>query len=184
MHRCLSLATRLCACSVLGLLLSIDVVFALPATIISLNISAVDAGSPTLSAPLHQASCDNHMGKVTYSDCDAAIALLPRDPRGQPVTRNFYAATADQSSIMPNVQLPVERTSGRHSQKNVAISLTRCQGGCTVQLLLAANFNDVPHDQSTWIELIGPLRDILRQCARMKGTGGVLVRQGTQSETH
>ncbi len=44
---------------------------------------------------------------------------------------------------------------------------------------MATNFNDVPHDQTTWIELIGPLRNVLRQCARIKRTGGVLVRHGS-----
>lgn len=51
-------------------------------------------------------------------------------------------------------------------------------GACTAQLMLATNFNDVPHDEAPWINLIGPLRIILRDCVRDEGLGGVLVRNG------
>lgn len=52
-------------------------------------------------------------------------------------------------------------------------------GGCTAQLLLATNFNNVPHDEAPWINLIGPARIILRDCVRDEGFGGVVVRNGT-----
>ena len=56
--------------------------------------------------------------------------------------------------------------------------LTTLIGTCTAQVLLATNFNDVPTDQTSWINLIGPARIAMRACARDKETGGVVVRNG------
>lgn len=55
-------------------------------------------------------------------------------------------------------------------------------GDCTAQILLATNFNDVPHDQTSWINLIGPARILLRQCAGANTSGGLLVRNGTSND--
>lgn len=51
-------------------------------------------------------------------------------------------------------------------------------GSCTAQVVLATNFNDVPHDQTSWINLIGPARILMRQCVDIEGFGGALVRNG------
>lgn len=154
--------------------------YALPApTLISPNLTSIQQqqSSPLSSIP---PTCDNHMGVVTFDDCNAAIGMFPRDQLAQPILRNFYTDPADESSMMPNVLVPMEKTYGRYRIFNSIAVYTANPGigGCTAQVLLATNFNDVPHDQSSWIDLIGPMRNILRQCARGKGTGGVLVRNG------
>ena len=52
-------------------------------------------------------------------------------------------------------------------------------GSCNVQVLLATNFNVVPYDQTTWNDLRGAARTILRQCIRGQGFGGIVTRNGT-----
>ena len=52
-------------------------------------------------------------------------------------------------------------------------------GSCNVQVLLATNFNVVPYDQTTWNDLRGAARTILRQCIRGHGFGGLVTRNGT-----
>ncbi len=94
-----------------SLLLLTDSGLGLPAMPASLNISSIESSS--LSTPGGQPTCDSQMGVVNYDDCDAAIGLFPRDPRGQPVLRNFYTKPGDESSTMPNVLLPLEKTHGR-----------------------------------------------------------------------
>ena len=71
----------------------------------SLNISGFGAAPP-------QIHCDDSLGKLVYSDCDKAIGQLPHDPIARPVLRNFYTASTDMSSIMPNQQLPFRQTYG------------------------------------------------------------------------
>ncbi|MCJ1460633.1 hypothetical protein MMC28_011015 [Mycoblastus sanguinarius] len=76
--------------------------------------------------------------------------------------RNFYVAASDQTDLMPNVQLPYEQS----------------YGTCSVQLLLATEFVNVPHDHSAWINLIGPARNILRECVISHTYGGIVVENG------
>lgn len=182
MRPMLQLGISVLISGIFSLLLVVDHALALPATPPSLNLSSVQSSPSFLSFPPTEsqvAACDDHMGVVNYDDCDAAIALFPRDPRGRPVLRNFYTDPPDESSTMPNVRLPLEQTYGRYPQSGWSLMLlTEYPGSCTAQVLLATNFNDVPHDQSSWNNLIGPLRIVLRQCARIKGTGGVIVRNG------
>ena len=45
-------------------------------------------------------------------------------------------------------------------------------------MLLATDFNNVPHDNATWNELRGATRIIFRACILGKGVGGVLPRNG------
>lgn len=161
------------------LLLAVVHAIALPTISAPLKISSFQLSSSNLSAPPDQPTCDNAMGVTNYEDCNAAIGMLPRDARGRPVLRNFYTDPADESSTMPNVLVPLEETHGKCSRLSGPDDIPiKSPGSCTAQVLLATNFNDVPHDQSSWIDLVGPLRIILRQCARGKGTGGVIVRNG------
>lgn len=51
-------------------------------------------------------------------------------------------------------------------------------GDCTAQVILASNGGFFIHDQTSWINLIGPARILMRECAGDKGTGGALVRNG------
>lgn len=103
---------------VFSLLLSADSGLGLPAT--PLNISSIELTPSSLSIPGSQPSCDSSMGVVNYDDCNTAIGLFPRDPRGQAVLRNFYTNPSDESSTMPNVLLPLENTCGRpHSEDGI-----------------------------------------------------------------
>ena len=52
-------------------------------------------------------------------------------------------------------------------------------GTCNVQLLLATDFNDVPHDEATWNDLRGAARMVFRSCLLGKGIGGLITRNGT-----
>ena len=45
-------------------------------------------------------------------------------------------------------------------------------------MLLATDFNNVPHDNATWNELRGATRTIFRACILGKGVGGVVTRNG------
>lgn len=90
------------------------------------NCVPVDAASTLLSSSTDNTTlnrapeilCDDHLGgKQTLTppiarDCEAAIALIPRDPRGHPVDRNFYIAESDISDALPNVATPITKTVG------------------------------------------------------------------------
>lgn len=54
-------------------------------------------------------------------------------------------------------------------------------GECKVQLLMSSTFMDVPHDQATWMDVWGPARLILQQCAIKQRTGGIITNIGTSS---
>lgn len=56
--------------------------------------------------------CPPTLGKPPVSDCLAAAALIPRDPRQSPILRNFYVRESDRNVSMENVKLPYERTVG------------------------------------------------------------------------
>ncbi len=56
--------------------------------------------------------CPPTLGKPTLQNCIAATALIPRDPRDNPVLRNFYVRESDRNSSMENIQLPYEKTVG------------------------------------------------------------------------
>ena len=49
---------------------------------------------------------------------------------------------------------------------------------CSIQMLLATNFNNVPTDEATWNDLRGATRVVLRSCIRGKGVGGVMTKNG------
>ncbi|KAI4149454.1 MAG: hypothetical protein L6R39_002504 [Caloplaca ligustica] len=95
-------------------------------------------------------------------DCEAAIAQIPRDVRPASPPRNFYLLAQDENPYMPNVQLPLEYEYGE----------------CKVQLLMSSTFMDVPHDQATWMDVWGPARLILQQCAIKQRTGGIITNIG------
>ena len=57
--------------------------------------------------------CDKTLGDLDYKDCEEAIKLLPHDPIGKPVLRNFYTNPPDVSATIANQQLPFEKTYGR-----------------------------------------------------------------------
>ncbi|KAI4089521.1 MAG: hypothetical protein LQ344_005347 [Seirophora lacunosa] len=100
--------------------------------------------------------------KFFARDCAAAIAKIPRDTRPAAPLRNFYLLTADMASTMPNVQLPLEFE----------------YGDCVLQVLLAASFKHVPHEQATWMDIWGPSRLILQQCVNTQNTGGIVTNIG------
>lgn len=85
---------------------------------------------------------------------------------------------------MPNQLLPLEKTSGNIHSKLPANNNTHTDenpGGCTAQMLLTTDFSSIPNDVSSYINLIGPARIILRDCVRTKAIGCVIVRNGVQS---
>lgn len=56
--------------------------------------------------------CPPTLGKPPLSDCVAAAASIPRDPRGSQVLRNYYVQESDRDASMENVKLPYEKTVG------------------------------------------------------------------------
>lgn len=52
-------------------------------------------------------------------------------------------------------------------------------GTCNIQVLLATDFNNVPHDTATWNDLRGAARTVFRSCIRGKRMGGLVTRNGT-----
>ena len=85
------------------------------------NILTLPSNLTANPKPPGTPQCDKDLGKVFYNDCNAAIALVPHDPIGLPVTRNFYTATKDVSHDMPNVRVPLYYTSGK-SHSNAPIN--------------------------------------------------------------
>lgn len=51
-------------------------------------------------------------------------------------------------------------------------------GSCSIQLLLATDFNDVPRDEATWNDIRGAARTIFRSCIQGKGLGGLVTKNG------
>lgn len=103
--------------AVLGtLLLVLNSVLALPASIQEPpSLSLLQPSNLTAPKPPKKAVCDRALGKLEFSDCDEAIKLWPRDPRGQPVVRNFYTDPNDMSTTIPNQLVPFETSYGRIS---------------------------------------------------------------------
>ena len=172
---------------ILFLMLISTHVLALPATAGTPLTSLTQAAAPSLSAsPIPApgtAVCDQNLGWVNPNDCNAAISMLPRDPPGQSVARNFYTKDSDISHTMPNQRLPLERTSGNSLSANpvnayIPRSANIPLGGCTAQYILATDFTGIPSDVSSYIDLIFPARNVLQECVRGRGTGGVIVQIG------
>ncbi len=54
-------------------------------------------------------------------------------------------------------------------------------GGCTVQVILATSFSDIPHDKAYWSQIWGPVRNINRICVQQQGYGGIVIKNGLRS---
>lgn len=52
-------------------------------------------------------------------------------------------------------------------------------GTCNIQVLLATDFDNVPHDTATWNDLRGAARTVFRSCIKGKRIGGLVTRNGT-----
>ena len=164
---------------------------AFPAATAPQNTSTLDlnllSNLTSIAKPPGAPACSSTLGTIIDSDeCEEAINRFPHDPIGRPVTRNFYTDPDDFMNGMPNVQVPFESTyrkstSNHHAKPTGAQApLMPLPGRCTVQVLLATNFIDVPTDQTSWINLIGPARVLWRKCAGAEKIGGVLVRNGNR----
>ncbi|KAL9003371.1 MAG: hypothetical protein Q9188_003744 [Gyalolechia gomerana] len=92
--------------------------------------------------------------------------MIPRDTRPASPLRNFHLRPEDRSTEVPNVALPFEKE----------------YGDCTVQLLMASSFMDVPHEQATWMDIWGPARLILQQCISAHNTGGIITHIGVNEK--
>ena len=169
--------------------------FALPALSPSPNLSLaqVNTSSPLVlpyPRPPEKPVCPSTqqwgatLGHPSYRDCNYILSnLYPQDPLAKPVTRNFYTAPADVSQTMSNLKLPYEQSYSitapslrLRSERHVADTLLET---CNIQLLLATDFNDIPHDEATWNDLRGAARTIFRGCIQAKGLGGVVTKNGT-----
>lgn len=51
-------------------------------------------------------------------------------------------------------------------------------GSCSIQLLLATDFNNVPRDEATWNDIRGAARTVFRSCIQGKGLGGLVTKNG------
>ena len=90
---------------------TIDGVVALPSSAPTPGLSSVTPAASSL--PAFPTVRSTHLfvaqlGQPLRNDCDAASALLPHDPPGQPVLRNFYINASDMSDTRPNQLLPLE----------------------------------------------------------------------------
>lgn len=153
---------------------SFAVTLALPALPLPLNLSSVQTNTsshlvPPTTRPPEKPTCPSTaqwgvtIGRPSYDDCDYILSnLYPKDPLAKPVLRNFYSAPADVSHTTSNFKLPYEQS----------------HGTCNIQILLATDFNNVPHDEATWNDLRGAARIILRTCIRGKALGGVVPKNG------
>ena len=125
------------------------------------------------------------LGHPSYKDCDYILSnLYPKDPQAKPVLRKFYTAPADVSHTMPNVRLPYEQsysidTPPYPKKGEVCTDVDFVPETCNVQLLLATDFNDVPHDEATWNDIRGAARIVFRGCLLGKGLGGLITKNGT-----
>lgn len=158
------------------LLPALSPVLALPTEPLSLNLPLLEQNSSSLLAPSYGRPPENPtcppgpewgatVGRPSYDDCDHILTnLYPKDPLAKPVLRNFYSRASDVSRTLNNFRLPYEQSFR----------------SCNIQLLLATNFNNVPHDNATWNSLRGATRIIFRTCILGKGVGGVIPRNGEQ----
>ncbi|KAM0803793.1 hypothetical protein BDR22DRAFT_818479 [Usnea florida] len=156
------------------LLSALSLVLALPTVPLPLNTSLLEQNSSSLLAPSYgrppeSPTCPSGpewgitTGRPSYDDCDYVLTnLYPRDPLARPVLRNFYVKPSDVSHTMSNFRLPYEQS----------------YRSCSIQILLATDFNNVPHDNATWNEIRGATRTIFRACILGKGVGGVVPRNG------
>ncbi|KAF6236899.1 hypothetical protein HO173_005190 [Letharia columbiana] len=153
---------------------SFAVILALPAFPLSPNLSPVQVNTSSLlispnPGPPQEPTCPPTeqwgvtLGHPSYDDCDYILSnLYPKDPLSKPVLRNFYVAPADVSHTMSNFKLPYEES----------------YQTCSIQMLLAADFINIPNDEATWNDLRGATRTILRTCIRGRGLGGVITKNG------
>ena len=177
------------------LLSALSPVLALPTAPLSLNPSLLEQNASSLLAPSYgrppeKPTCPGGaewgatVGRPSYEDCDYILTnLYPKDPLAKPVLRNFYVKPSDLSHTMPNFKLPYEQSYRMQifHKRSKVVELFRAnlaQGSCNIQLLLATNFNNVPHDNATWNSLRGATRTIFRACILGKDTGGVVPRNG------
>ena len=66
---------------------------------------------PPIPRP-NEPACPPELGKPKINNCLAAAAAIPRDPRDNPVLRNYYIKASDRDASMENVELPYEITNG------------------------------------------------------------------------
>ena len=71
-------------------------------------------------------------------------------------------------------ELPYVSQKG-HRNKNILDTLIKHTGTCNIMLLLTSRFNDVPYDESTWNEIRGNVRNIMRRCILRTGLGGTVT---------
>lgn len=175
---------------------SFAVILALPAFPLSPNLSPVQVNTSSLlispnPGPPQEPTCPPTeqwgvtLGHPSYDDCDYILSnLYPKDPLSKPVLRNFYVAPADVSHTMSNFKLPYEesyrkRFSNRPSRvRGIFGCANLAAETCSIQMLLAADFINIPNDEATWNDLRGATRTILRTCIRGRGLGGVITKNG------
>ena len=89
---------------------------AFPASPLPLDVASdnldISLNANLTTFDMNKLHCDDTLGKLDYEDCDEAIKLMPHDPIGKPVVRNFYVSTSDVSTSIPNQQLPFEQSYG------------------------------------------------------------------------
>ena len=95
------------------LCLNVKFGLATPVVISDSLLSTVATNVSVVQTPV----CDKTLGGLPVtrpnpSDCEAAIARISRDPRGQPVQRNFFIRESDRSLQIPNVRMPISKTVG------------------------------------------------------------------------
>ena len=174
---------------------SFSEIYALPALPLapSPSLTQVNTSSPlTLPYPRppEDPTCpdspgwDISIGQPSYSDCDYILSnLYPKDPLAKPVMRNFYTAPGDASHTLKNFKLPYEQSYSIVSPasrfgKPSSLILVFVTETCNVQLILATNFNNVPHDEATFNDLRGAARTIFRKCLLGKNLGGMVTKNG------
>ena len=180
---------------------SLPRVLALPALPLTTNPSLVHSNTSSISvssnaSPPQEPTCPSTqqwgitMGHPKYDDCDYILTnLYPKDPLARPVMRNFYVAAGDVSHTMSNFRLPYDQSHGetisptvKHYGSDHSFAHLR-EGTCSIQVLLATDFNSVPYDQATWNDIRGAARTIFRSCIRGKNLGGVVPRNGMRFTT-
>ena len=77
-------------------------------------INPVNPNSPPNPLPPAQPDpvCSITLGEPNLGNCLAAAALIPRDPRDNPILRNFYVRESDRNASMENIKVPYEKTVG------------------------------------------------------------------------
>ena len=115
---------------------------------------------------------------MSFRSCTPKISLLNQSLETSTAHLRTYRRIYRISSyLMRKVMVLLLQYIRMLSEISLSV-LTSSLGTCNIQMLLATDFNHIPHDEATMNDLRGATRVVFRNCVLNKKVGGVISKNG------